>query len=345
MALRLSAHSIGGIAAIVVLGIVPAALQAFGLSYFFRLAELTMVFAILAASLNLVSGTAGLMSLGHAAFYGVGAYTTALLSTYVGTDGVIDILASAVVAGTVALVVATPAIRLVRIFFTVATLAAGEIINAVLLNWDSVTRGPMGIRGIAPLSLFGIKADGRLGTYYGIAIVTIGTIWVIHRMVHSYYGNALRSLREDDVSAAAMGLDVRVLKLSAFAISGGLAGVAGSLQAHLIGYISPDMFQLDTSILVLTMVVVGGLGSLPGAIVGACILILVPEFGREFGHFRMVVVGVVLYASILLMPKGLITEARALRALKGAGRGSRYASQAGTGKFLSRKNAGLNSFE
>ena len=136
---------------------------------------------------------------------------------------------------------------------------------------------------------------------------------MLHRLTHSYYGNALRALREDDVSAASVGLDVRLLKLSAFAISGGLAGVAGCLQAHITNYISPDMFQLDTSILVLTMVVVGGLGSLPGAAIGACILVLVPELGREFGHYRMIVVGLVLYASILLMPKGLLNETRALR--------------------------------
>ena len=109
----------------------------------------------------------------------------------------------------------------------------------------------------------GVVLDGPLGTYYGVAIVTLAMLWVLHRMTYSYYGNALRALREDDVSAAAVGLDVRVLKLSAFAISGGLAGVAGCLQAHITNYISPDMFQLDTSILILTMVVVGGLGTCP----------------------------------------------------------------------------------
>lgn len=300
-------------ALVLLFGVLPAVLQVLGLTYLFRLAELVMIFAILAGSLNLVSGTAGLMSLGHAGFYGVGAYTAALVSIRFGTGLVVDLVVSALVAGAVAFIIAIPAIRLVRIFFTVATLAAGEIISAVLLNWDAVTRGPMGVRGIPPLRIAGLTLDGRLGAYYGVAVVTVAAIWITHRLVHSYYGNALRALREDDVSAAAMGLDVRWLKLSAFAVSGALAGVAGSLQAHLIGYISPDMFQLDTSILILTMVVVGGLGSLPGAVVGACILILVPELGREFGHFRMVVVGVVLYLSILLMPKGLISEVRALQ--------------------------------
>ncbi len=327
---------LAGLAALaVVLGVLPALLAAVGMGYFFRLAELTMIFAILAGSLTLVAGTAGLMSLGHAAFYGVGAYTAALLSTQFGTGLPEDLVASALVSGCVALVVAIPAIRLVRIFFTVATLAIGEIINAVLLNWDAVTRGPMGVRGIPPFRVGGLVLEGRIGTYYGVAVVTVAAFWVLHRLVHSYYGNALRALREDDVSAASVGLDVRLLKLSAFAISGGLAGVAGCLQAHITNYISPDMFQLDTSILILTMVVVGGLGSLPGAVLGAGILILVPELGRDFGHYRMVVVGLVLYVSILLMPKGLIGEVWALRA---AGWLS-LASGRSFPKHLSRKDA------
>ncbi len=299
---------------LVVLAVLPALLSAIGMGYLFRLVELTMIFAILAGSLNLVSGTAGLMSLGHAAFYGIGAYTAGLLSTQFGTGLVTDLAAATLVAGVVALIVAIPAIRLVRIFFTVATLAVGEIINAVLLNWDGLTRGPMGVRGIPPLQVGGLVLVGRMGTYYDVALVSLAALWVLYRLTHSYYGNALRALREDDLSAAAAGLDVRALKLSAFAISGALAGVAGCLQAHITNYISPDMFQLDTSILILTMVVVGGLGSLPGAVLGACILILVPELGRELGHFRMIAVGLVLYVSILLMPKGVIGEVWALRA-------------------------------
>ena len=163
----------GSAALLVVLGLLPALLAASGMGYLFRLAELTMIFAILAGSLNLVAGTAGLMSLGHAAFYGIGAYTAGLLSTQFGTGLPEDLAASALVAGFVALVVAIPAIRLVRIFFTVATLAIGEIINAVLLNWDALTRGPMGVRGIPPLRIGGLVLESRIGTYYGVAIVTM----------------------------------------------------------------------------------------------------------------------------------------------------------------------------
>ncbi len=299
----------------------PLALLLLGGGYLFRLAELSMIFVILSTSLNLVTGTAGLVSLGHAAFYAVGAYTAALLSVRYQLGLEATLPASMLGAGAVAALVALPAIRLVRIFFTVATLSAGEIINAVLLNWDALTNGPMGVRSIPRLAVFGLDLSGRLGTYYAIAAVTAGCVWVVHRLTHSYYGNALRALREDDQSAAAMGMNVLLLKAGAFAIGGGLAGAAGCLLAHSTGFVSPDMFGLGESILMLTMVVVGGLGSVPGAILGACVLVLVPELGRTAGHFRMVLVGLVLYLSILLMPKGLIVEARALLLARLLGRG------------------------
>jgi branched-chain amino acid transport system permease protein len=135
---------------------------------------------------------------------------------------------------------------------------------------------------------------------------------VLHRLSHSYYGNALRALREDDQCADAMGIDTVWLKIEAFAISGFFAGVAGALWAHTAGFISPPDFSFQTSILVLAMVVVGGLGSLPGAVLGAFILILLPEALRPIGDFRNIAVGVVLFAAILFVPKGLIGEVSAL---------------------------------
>jgi branched-chain amino acid transport system permease protein len=301
-----------GLLLAVLFAAIPAGLSALGQSYLFRLADLSMIFIILAASLNLVTGTAGLVSLGHAAFYAVGAYTAGILSARYGMGLEATLPASVLVAGVIAGAVAVPAIRLVRIFFTVATLSVGEIINIVMLNWDGLTNGPMGLRGVPQFNLLGRDLGGKLATFYTIAIIMALVVWVLYRLTHSFYGNALRAMREDDQSTGAMGLNVAALKIGAFAISGGLAGAAGCLLAHATGFISPDMFQLDQSILILTMVVVGGLGSLPGAVIGACILILIPELARGAGHFRTVAVGVVLYLSILLMPKGLFPEARAL---------------------------------
>ena len=302
---------IAGLAFVFVL--LPAALAALGQSYLYRLSELSMLFVILAASLNLVTGTAGLVSLGHAAFYAVGAYTAAIVAARTGLGLEATLPASVLCAGAIAFLVAIPAIRLVRIFFTGATLSVGEIINITVLNWDGLTRGPMGLRGIPALSLFGWPLGTRLPTYLTVAAVTVLALWIVHRLTNSPYGNMLRALREDDQSANGMGINTALAKVGAFAISGGLAGAAGCLLAHTTGFISPDMFGLDQSILILTMVVVGGLGSLPGAVLGACLLILLPELARSAGHLRTVLVGLALYLSILLLPKGLLAEAWALR--------------------------------
>ncbi|MBV9747777.1 MAG: branched-chain amino acid ABC transporter permease [Acetobacteraceae bacterium] len=296
-----------------VLVALPAGLSWLGQSYLFRLAELSMIFVVLACSLNLAAGTAGLVSLGHAAFYALGAYTAALVSLRTEAGIELSLPAAALVTGLIGAAVAVPSTRLVRIFFTVASLSVGAIIGIVILNWDALTRGPMGLRGVRPPSLFGIDLSTTLGTYYVIAAVTLACVWAIQRLTMSDWGGALRALREDEQSAGAMGLDVRQLKITAFGVSATFAGIAGGLLAHSTGYISPDMFGLDQSILILTMVVVGGLGSVPGAALGAVLLILLPELARGAGHFRMVLVGVVLFATIVLRPSGAIAEAVALR--------------------------------
>ncbi len=294
-----------------VLVVLPLAAQFLQSGYWLRLIELSLIFSILAASLNLLTGTAGLVSLGHAAFYAVGAYTAALVSRANG-DLLLTLPASLLLSGAFAAIVAVPMLRLLRVFFTVATLSVGEIVTVVLTNWDGVTGGPNGFRGIPGFRVAGIAFPGGLGEYYVIALVSLASLWCVDRLTRSYYGSSLRALREDEASANAMGIDTRTLKIGVFAISGGLAGIAGCLTAHSTRYISPDMFGLDQSILILTMVVVGGLGSLPGAITGAFLLTIAPELLRTAGHFRMVMVGALLFGAILLFPKGLFPEERFL---------------------------------
>jgi len=292
--------------------IIPATLASLGSGYLFQLASLSLIFIILATSMNLITGTTGLLCLGHAAFYGVGAYTAALLSTKFGLSFLLTLPLSGIVAGICGMLVALPTMRLVSIYFAVATLGVGEIIYVTLLNWVSLTRGPMGVSGIPPISFFGWEITGQLGSYYVVAAVMCLSVFYIYRLTHSYYGNAMRSLREDDQCAAAMGIDVAPLKIQVFSISTFFAGVAGALIAHTSGYISPDYFKFSESILILAMVVVGGLGSVPGGIIGALLLILLPEVTRDLGDFRNVAVGMVMFLSILLLPKGLLGEVSAL---------------------------------
>lgn len=297
---------------LVVFAAVPALLSTIGGGYWFRVASTIGVFGILALSANLVTGTTGLLSLGHAGFYGIGAYTAALAAQAWHWPFYVTIPVAGLAATVTGVLLALPTMRLVGIYFAVATLGVGEIIHLVLLNWVSFTRGPMGISAIPPIAVPGLVAGGDITNYFAVALALAFTAFVIHRLTHSYYGNALRSLREDDQCAEAMGLDVVRIKIEVFAFSCFFAGVAGALWAHTTNYISPGDFRFSESILILAMIVVGGLGSMPGAIIGAVLLIGLPEVLRVIGDYRMIVVGLVMFLSILFLPRGILGEISAI---------------------------------
>ncbi len=301
-----------GLLAAIVFVAVPAVLSVIGGGYLYQIATTALIYIILAASLNLVTGSAGLLSLGHAGFYGIGAYAAAILSTRLGLSFLLTLPAAGLVASAIGTVMALPTMRLVSIYFAVATLGIGEMIYVTLLNWTDFTRGPMGIRGIPPIDIMGWQAETPMQQYLVVAAVTAVSIWALSRLTHSYFGNALRAVREDDQCASAMGLNVTQLKIVAFGTSCFFAGVAGALLAHTANFISPDQFQFGESINILAMVVVGGLGSLPGAVIGALLLTILPEALRGVGDFRMIAVGSIMFFAILLLPKGLLGEASAL---------------------------------
>lgn len=279
--------------------------------YWYRVATTAAIFSLLAGSANLLTGVSGLMSLGHAAIYGLGAYTTALLSSYLGFSPWLTIPLAGLVSALLGVLVTLPALRLVSIYFAVATLGIGEIIYVSLLNWIDFTRGPMGITDIPALG-----STNQAYTFWLILVITAFSFWLIHRTAHSYFGNALRAMREDDQSIQAMGLSPFRLKVQVLSISFFFAGIAGALWAHATGYISPGDFKFDQSILVLAMIVVGGLGSLPGSVIGAILLIALPEILRPIGDYRMLLVGLVMFGVILFRPKGLWAEASALNLVR-----------------------------
>jgi len=305
-----------GILLLLVFVALPGLLSAVGGGYWFRVTTTIGVFAILTMSANLVTGTTGLMSLGHAGFYGIGAYTAALLATKLHWPFLLTLPAAGLVTAAFGILLALPTTRLIGIHFAVATLGLGEIIHLTLLNWVGFTRGPMGISAIPGISLEGLFPASDIGHYYAVAIIAVASALVLGRLTHSYYGNALRAVREDDQCAAAMGLDVVRLKIQSFGFACFFAGVAGALWAHTTGYISPADFRFSESILVLAMIVVGGLGSLPGAVLGAVILLILPEVLRPIGDYRMVVVGAVMFLCILFLPRGLLGETPVLAILR-----------------------------
>lgn len=300
----------------VVLVVIPGILSAVGGGYWFRVTTTIGVFAILTMSANLVTGTTGLMSLGHAGFYGIGAYAAALLATKLQLPFLLTLPIAGAVTSVFGILLALPTMRLIGIHFAVATLGLGEIIHVTLLNWVDFTRGPMGISAIPGITIGGLFPASDIANYYAVALVALASAAILGRLTHSYYGNALRAVREDDQCAAAMGLDVVRLKIQSFAIACFFAGVAGALWAHTTGYISPADFRFSESILILAMIVVGGLGSLPGAVLGAIILLGLPEVLRPIGDYRMIVVGLVMFLSILFLPRGLLGETSMLALLR-----------------------------
>jgi len=298
--------------------VVPLGLHLQGGGYAYQLACLVLIFSLLSSSLHLVSGVAGLLHLGQAAFYGVGAYVAALAGVTFHVPFWLALPLAGLGSALVAFIVALPTMRLVSIYFAVATLAIGQLIFLVTTNWVDVTGGPNGVTLFSPMDLFGFEITGNTGIYYTVAVTVCLSVWVIYRLSYSYYGNALRALREDDQCAAAMGIDTVRLKTQVFTVAAFFAGIAGALWAYTTGYVSPNDFKFSDTILILAMVVVGGLGSLPGAIIGAFLLILLPEALRSLGDVRNIIVGVVMFLSILFLPKGLCGEVPAISLARGA---------------------------
>ena len=271
------------------------------MGYFEHILILICIYIILAVSLNLIVGFVGLLNLGHAAFFGIGAYTSALL-TLAGIPFIIAFISSFILTGIFGLLVSIPCIRLRGDYLAIATLGFGEIIRAILKNWVSLTRGPLGIPGI-PKASIGIVFNTQIKFLIFAAVIALLTIFIIKRIVHSPFGRVLRAIREDEIAAQSLGKDVNKYKIIAVVIGAAFAGIAGSLYAHYITFIDPTTFTLTETILILLMVVLGGMGSILGSVMGAAVLIILPEPLRFLQLPSSIVAAVrqMLYALILIL--------------------------------------------
>jgi branched-chain amino acid transport system permease protein len=292
--------------------------------YFLRVSDLALIYAILALGLQLLVGYAGQISLAHAAFYGTGAYTSAILTNKVGVPVEVSFVAGAVVAGLLAITL-VPITRLKGNELAVATLGFGVIIHAVLLNEDWLTEGPFGIMKIPPFRLGPLRFNSEFRFYYGALGVLALVYFAFRRLTASRFGRALEAIRQNEDGALASGIRPVVYKSKLFVIAAASAGLAGALFAHLNGYLNPNDFTLAESINVLMMVVVGGLRSLEGAIAGAIILVFASEYLRAFKEYRMVIYGALLVLFMALgaeslrgLPQRLLAAVRHL-ARRGAG--------------------------
>ncbi len=274
-----------------------------------------LIYVILALGLNLVVGLGGMLHLGHAAFFAFGAYTYGLLYVNFGIGFWVSIPIAAVVAGLAGLLLGIPVLRLRGDYLAIVTLAFAEIVRIVLNNWSSFTNGPGGIKRIPRPPLFGVDFDltGAIRYTYFIALgMVIVAIFIVHRLENSRLGRQWVAMGEDSIASRAMGVNTTRAKLAAFVLSSMLAGVAGVVFAGKTTFINPASFTVWQSVLILSAVVLGGMGSIPGVVVGALILMLLPEYLRAFADYRLLIFGGLLVVMMVFRPGGIIPRRRRL---------------------------------
>ena len=260
---------------------------------------------ILALGLNLLMGYAGQISLGHAAFYGIGAYTTAILTATFGWSPWAALPAAVALACLVAFAVGIPTLKLSGYYLGMGTLGFGMIVHILLREWSSVTGGSSGFVGIPLLELGPLSFSAARNYFLLVWAVVLGTLLVCRRIVDSRMGRALRSIHDSEKASGAVGVDTFRLKLSVFVLSAGFAAVAGFLYAHFVSFISPGSFDFLVSVRMVTMVVIGGMASIWGALFGATLMTLLPETLHAFAEFEMLVYGLILMCVMIFMPRGL----------------------------------------
>ncbi|MGE5703998.1 MAG: branched-chain amino acid ABC transporter permease [Clostridia bacterium] len=275
-------------------------------SYVIRIVVISSIFSILALSLGMLVGQIRLVSAGHAAFFGIGAYTSALLTTRAELPYVVGVVAAIGLTALVGFLFSIPVLKLKGHYLSVGTLAFGIVVQVIMLNWETVTNGPNGVPGIPFPSLFGFELDTDVRMYYFVLILLALVLWGLARLYKSPIGRAFNYIRDDEVAASTIGVRVMRYKVLGFTLSTGLAGLAGSLFAHYMAYINYDTFSPMESFMILAMVVVGGMSSLIGPVVGAFIFSSVPELLRDLADYRMLLYGVILVVILLFRPQGII---------------------------------------
>ena len=269
-----------------------------------------MLYIMLALGLNIVVGLAGQLVLGYAAFYAIGAYCYGILHQFFGLGFWTALPVGGLVATLCGLGLGFPVLRLRGDYLAIVTLGFGEIVRLGMLNWTSLTGGPRGISGIPRPGFFGISVginEATIYIYYLALLAVCLTVVVIARLKNSRVGLALQALREDEIACEAMGVNTTRVKLEAFALGSCWAGFAGVLFAAKTTFINPSSFTFMESAMILSMVVLGGMGSISGVIIAAIILILAPEYLRAFSEYRMLIFGAIMVVMMIFRPQGLIS--------------------------------------
>ncbi|HEY3374086.1 MAG TPA: branched-chain amino acid ABC transporter permease [Candidatus Aquicultor sp.] len=275
-------------------------------NYYIKILIIMGINTIIVLGLNLLMGYAGQVSLGHAAFYGIGAYASAILTTKYGLSPWFGIAASVVLGGLIAYAIAVPTLRLKGHYLAMATLGFAEIVHVLFLELRDYTGGTDGIFGIPSISFGSFTLETPIKLYALVLIITLVALIMAINIINSRVGRALRAVHGSEVAASAMGVDTSKYKIQVFVLSAVLACIGGSLYAHMAGYVSPESFTLGVSITLVTMVVFGGMANVWGAVIGASMLTLLQEYLKGYDDYNFVIFGAILVLAMVFMPKGLV---------------------------------------
>jgi branched-chain amino acid transport system permease protein len=281
--------------------------------YYIHIMIMAGVFAILALSLNLLLGYTGQLSLGHAAFFGIGAYTSALVTLRLDWPVWAGFLAAVFLAGVAGYGIGKVSLKLRGAYFVLVTISFAGVIYLVSVNWMELTNGPLGLPGVPPpeLRIGGLlefSFRGKAAYYYLVLIVATGAYFVCYRLVHSRIGRAFIALRENEALAESVGVDGTQYLVLAAVVSAAMAGAAGSLYAHYTRFVSPEVFLFSYTITMVIMVVAGGKGTLAGPVLGAVFFTALPEVLREVTswQWQMLLYGVLLILTVFFLPRGMV---------------------------------------
>ena len=281
------------------------------MEYILHLFILISFYTLLSQSLNLAAGYTGLISLAQAGFYGIGAYTTAILSTQFGFSFWLNLPLAMLISGAIAFVVSLIALRTVEDYFIICTLGIQVILFSVMNNWMDLTRGPLGIPGIPSIHFFGLNLDNKI-SFLLLSIFLVAVVWYILKNISkSGYGKTLKAISEDEIYSQSIGKNVYQSKIISFTLSAVFAAIPGALYAHYITYIDPTSFTVNESIYILSIVIIGGLGNLKGSFFAAAFLVLLPEALRFVGmpdsiaaNMRQIIYGLLLVAVMMTGKNG-----------------------------------------
>lgn len=278
------------------------------MEYILHLFIFICFYTLLSQSLNLSAGFTGLISLAHAGFYGIGAYTTAILTTQFGFSFWLSIPLAMLISGAIAFIVSLIALRTVEDYFIICTLGIQVILFSIMNNWMNLTRGPLGISGIPSISLFGFNLDSKI-SFLSLSLIFVASLWLVLRNIsNSGFGKTLTAISEDEIYSQSIGKNVYLAKTVSFTLSAMFAAIPGTFYAHYISYIDPTSFTVSESIFVLSIVIIGGLGNLTGSFLASAFLVLLPEALRFVGmpdsiaaNMRQIIYGLIL---VIVMKTG-----------------------------------------